>query len=111
MGKYLGALLALVVAAFIVTGTVLTLGGLARGQPLLQAADAGTSTVDQSTLKHAHITLQTFPADPHEDPSWIQSHFPDGMANGIAIPPSGRNQDWVTDWPRTNLLVPAHALV
>ena len=111
MGKYLGAVLSLVVAALIVTGAVLALGGLARGQPLLQAADAGTSTVDQSTLKHTHITLQTFPANPYEDPSWMQSHFPGGMDNGTAIPPAGDNQDWVTYWPSTNLVVPAHTLV
>jgi hypothetical protein len=112
MGKYLGALVTVVLGAALVIGVIAAAGDLAKTQPTLAAGDAGLyTTIGGTRLKTVSLTLQTFPASPYTDPSWLNSHFPDGMDNGFPIPPAGDNQGWVTYWPSTTLKVPTNALV
>ncbi len=113
MGKYLGAVVSLIVGAAIVVGLMTALGALAQPLPRYQAQLGGNVTTDQGTLKHAHLTLQTFPFNPYEDAPWVAANVtgkttPEGMAYPAK---GGDNQDWVTYWPSTTLVVPAHALV
>lgn len=107
MGKYLGAVISVIIGAAVVIGTVAALGGLARLSPPAQASTIGS----QGALKHVHLTLQTFPFSPYEDPAWIAKHVTGQTDHGIAYPAPGDNQDWVTYWPTAALVVPAHALV
>lgn len=111
MGKYLGAILSLIVVAVVVVGMVTALGTLAHLSPPAQASSAGTTQTDQGALQHVHITLQTFANSPYEDPDFIAKHVTGQTDNGIPYPAPGDNQDWVTYWPTTALVVPAHALV
>src|SRR5579859_7412394 len=111
MGKYLGAVLSLIAGVVIVVGTVAMVGGLARLSPPAQASNVGTMQTDQGTLTHVHLTLQTFPFSPYQDHDWIAAHVTGKTDNGIAYPAPGDNQGWVTYWPTTALVVPAHALV
>ena len=111
MGKYLGAVLSLVVAVLVVVGMVAALGAFAHLNPPAQASNAGTAQTDQGTLQHVHITLQTFPFSPYEDPDFVAAHITGKTDNGIPYPAPGDNQDWVTYFPTTALVVPAHSLV
>jgi hypothetical protein len=111
MGKYLGALLSLVVGVAVVLGVATTLGSLAHPLPPLQVSDQGSSSTDVGTLKHVSLTLQTFPNSPYEDQPWVDAHITGKTDNGTPFPPPGDNQGWVTYWPTTTLVVPAHALV
>ena len=111
MRRYLGALVTVIVGAAIVVGVLATLSGTARIPKLFAAPVNGTSNVDGVALKHVTLTLQTFPASPYEDPDWLQKNYPDGMDNGVPIPPQGDNLDWVTYWPTTTFQVPAHSVV
>jgi hypothetical protein len=111
MGKYLGAVLTLIVGVLVVIGMVAALGSLAHLTPPAQASNIGTTQSSSGTLTHVHLTLQTFPFSPYEDPAWVAAHVTGQTDNGIAYPAPGDNQDWVTYWPTTALVVPAHALV
>lgn len=111
MRKYLGALVTVLVGAAVVVAVLLTLINTARIPKLMAASDSGTYNLDAKNLKHVTLTLQTFPANPYEDPAWLAKNYPDGMDNGTPIPPAGDNQDWVTYWPTTTLQVPAHSVV
>lgn len=112
MGKYLGAILSVIVGAAVVVGMLAWLGNGAHLLPSLQASSEGSASTSQGTLKHYSVTLETFPFSPYEDPSWISDNVAtDGTLHGVTIPSAGDNQDWVTYWPRTALVVPAHTLV
>ncbi len=105
MGKYLGSFLSVIVGAGIVIGAVFALGVYSRiPAPISGQPAGGGSTFTQ----HVSLTLQTFPASPYSDAEWLDKHRADYGAN---LPPAGDNQDWVTYWPSTELVVPAHALV
>jgi hypothetical protein len=104
--------LSLVVGAAVVIGMVMTLGALAHPLPADHAQYVGVSTSEQGPLEHAHVTLMTFPFNPYEDQPWVDAHVTGKTSpEGLAYPPPGDNQDWVTYWPTTTLTVPAHALV
>lgn len=112
MGKYLGAVISLVVAAAVALLIISALGAYSHPLPAARASDQGTANTPQGTLKHAALTLQTFPFDPYEDPAWIDANVKGKTLNGIPFPSGpGDNSDWVKYWPTTNLVVPAHALV
>lgn len=111
MRRYLGALVTVIVGAAIVVGVLATLSATARIPQLFAAPVNGTTNVDGANLKHVTLHLQTFPQSPYEDPDWLAKAYPDGMDNGIPVPPAGDNQDWVTYWPTTTFQVPAHAVV
>jgi hypothetical protein len=104
MGKYLGAILSIVVAAGIVVGVIIGIGYFSH-DPRVMAATPANGYVN--SYKHVTIKLATFPFSPYQDSDWISAH---GNDYGQA-PPPGDNQDWVTYWPTTNFTVPAHALV
>lgn len=112
MGKYLGAVVSLVVAGLVALLVIGALGTYSYPLPAAHASDQGTADTPQGTLKHVALTMQTFPFDPYEDPAWIDANVK-GKAddNGLPFPGPGDNQDWVKYWPTTNLVVPAHALV
>lgn len=105
MGKFVGAFLSVVVAAGLVIGVISAVGYYSHNLPEMTAQAAGNSPTG---LKQASISLSTFPMSPYEDPTWLDAHKAD---YGSLLPPPGDNQDWVTYWPTTNLVVPTHALV
>jgi hypothetical protein len=105
MGKFVGAFLTVVVVAGLVFGVISAVGYYSHNLPDMTAQAAG---VAPGGLKQASIALSTFPMNPYEDPEWIDAHKGD---YGSLLPPPGDNQDWVTYWPTTNLVVPTHALV
>lgn len=108
MGKYLGALISVVVIAGFVFGVAKYVGYASDNLPTMVATDSGT----QAGVRHVSLTLQTFPFNPYEDATWVATHIANGRTDhGFAFPPPGDNQDWVTYWPTTNLQVPAHTLV
>lgn len=112
MGKYLGALVSLVVGVAVVLGVLTIIQTQGAAPPAIHAQSGGNSTSDQGSLKYAHLTLMTFPFSPYEDPDWINANVAGQVTpEGLAYPPPGDNQDWVTYWPTTTLVVPAHALV
>ena len=111
MGKIVGALLSVVAAIAIVVGVTATLASLAHPLPALEASSLGTTDQATGNLKHVSITLQTFPFNPYEDQPWVDAHITGKTDNGLPFPQPGDNQDWVTYWPTTNLVVPAHSLV
>ena len=111
MRRYLGALVTVIVGLAVVVAVLVTLSETARIPKLFAAPANGVANVDGVNLKHVTLTLQTFPANPYEDPGWVQKTFPDGMDNGMPIPQPGDNQDWVTYWPTTTFQVPAHSVV
>ncbi len=108
MGKYLGAVLSVIVGAAVVVGMLVFLGSSSHLLPSLQAASAGTQSTSEGTLKHVALTIQTFPFSPYEDKQFMSTYK---APDGVTPPPPGDNQDWVTYWPRTDLVVPAHSVV
>jgi hypothetical protein len=109
MGKYLGALLAVLAAAGIVFGVATVASYAGRTSPLMTGTAAGT---DASTgLQHVTLNLQTFPFSPYTDPAFIQSHVTGQSFHGFPYPGPGDNQAWVLYWPTTSLQVPRHTLV
>jgi hypothetical protein len=108
MGKYLGALLAVLVAAGIVSGVAVAVAYYSHPLPLMVATDNGVSP---DGLRQASITLQTFANSPYEDPQFIATHVTGQNDHGFPYPAPGDNLDWVTYWPTTSFQVPTHALV
>ena len=111
MRRYVGALVTVVVGAVAAIVIISSLGTFSRPQVSAQAQDIGTQSTAAGTLKHVSLTLQTFPMNPYEDPAWIAAHVTGQTDHGVPYPAPGDNQDWVTYWPTTNLVVPAHAVV
>lgn len=112
MGKYLGAVISLVVAAAVALFIISALGTYARPLPAASASDQGSANTPLGSLKKASLTLQTFPFDPYEDQAWIDANVTGKTLNGVPFPSAeGDNPDWVKYWPTTTLVVPAHALV
>jgi hypothetical protein len=107
MGKYLGAVLAVLVAAGVVTGVAFAVGYYSRPLPTWTPATGGS--IDR--VPAVSITLQTFANSPYQDPDFIASHVTGKDDNGFPFPPPGDNQGWVTYWPTTNFQVPTHTLV
>jgi hypothetical protein len=107
MGKYLGAILAVLVAAGIVGGVAVGISNASVQHTTMAAADAGSL----NGLRHVALSLETFPFSPYEDQDFINSHYANQLDNSFPIPPAGDNQDWVTYWPTTALQVPTNALV
>jgi hypothetical protein len=105
MGKYVGALFSIVVAAGIVIGVIWGVGYYSRPLPVMTASAA---PADASGLNHVTLNLAAFPFSPYQDPDWVNAHKDDF---GALLPQPGDNQAWVTYWPTTNLKVPAHSLV
>jgi hypothetical protein len=105
MGRYLGALLSVVVAAGIVIGVISAIGYYSHEQPAVAAENAGQGP---GSYKHVSIHLQTFPNNPYEDPDFVAKYQ---STYGNPPPAQGDNLDWVTYWPNTNMVVPTHALV
>ena len=108
MGKYLGAVLTVLIIGAGVAGVVAGVGIAAHELPLMKAQAAGGQV---SGLTPVTLHLQTFPFNPYEDSDWISSHVTGQSDFGFAFPQPGDNQDWVTYWPTTTLQVPTHALV
>ncbi len=110
MGKYIGAFLSVVASALLVVVVINILGATGTtATPLTASASADTVSTSQGVLKRASISLDTLPAGAYTDPDFVQQYkaaHPD-----VKIPPEGNNEDWVTYWPTTDLVVPAHALV
>src|SRR5690348_6127040 len=105
MGKYVGALLSIVLTAGIVIGVIAADGYYSHDLPVMKASAA---PADASGLNHVSLEISTFPFNPYQDPDWLNAH----KGNfGDLLPPPGDNQHWVTYWPTTNLTVPAHSLV
>ncbi len=112
MGKYLGAVISLVVAAGVALLIISALGTYSHPLPAAHASNQGTADTPQGTLKKASVTLQTFPFDPYTDQPWIDANVKGKTLDGEPFPSElGDNSDWVKYWPTTNLVVPAHALV
>ncbi|MGZ3672953.1 MAG: hypothetical protein ACXVCO_01470 [Ktedonobacterales bacterium] len=112
MGKYLGAVISLVVAAAVALLIISALGTYSHPLPEASASNQGTANTPLGPMKKVSLTLQTFPFDPYEDPAWIDANVKGKTLNGEPYPAAeGDNPDWVKYWPTTNLVVPAHALV
>lgn len=107
MGKYLGALITVVLGAAVVIGLIVTLGAYSTQPAVKKAVAAPAVSSTGNYTKTASINLQTLPASGYTDPEWLQKH---GADTG-PIPPAAPHQDWVMYWPTTQLVVPAHALV
>lgn len=108
MGKYVGAILSVLVAAGIVFGAAAAIGSASHALPTLTAASQGTTS---DGLKQVSINLETFPFSPYTDPDFVQQNVTGKDYHGFPYPAPGDNQSWVTYWPTTALKVPAHALV
>lgn len=113
MRRYVGAIITLVVLVAVGLGLVFALGALSQPQPSLVAGNAGTTQDAQgNTLKQATIHLETYPFNPYEDSDFIKAHVTGQTLDGYPFPSqAGDHPDWVTYWPTTTLVVPAHALV
>jgi hypothetical protein len=116
MGKYLGAILAVAVAAAVLVGLIKGLNTWAIEQPAMAALNTSPVELqgaDGQSLKQVSLELQTFPNSPDENPDWETEHNyqlqrPDApKLNALDAPQA----DWVTYGPSTTLTVPAHALV
>ncbi len=105
--RILGGALAAVVVVAAIGILIIRLLSVFTAQPHPMQPTAATA----AGVKRVSLTLQTFPFSPYEDPQWLKTHVNNGHEIGILIPPRGANQDWVTYWPTTNLVVPAHAVV
>ncbi|HEY7782362.1 MAG TPA: hypothetical protein VIC85_19375 [Ktedonobacterales bacterium] len=108
MGKYLGAVLTVLIIGAGVAGVVAGVGIAAHELPLMKAQASGSQA---NGYKSVTLHIQTFPNSPYENPDWIQKHVTGQKDFGFDFPPSGDNQDWVTYWPTTTLQVPTHAIV
>jgi hypothetical protein len=94
-GKLLaGAIVAVLIGAIVVAGTIVILRGQQSDQPLLKATVNGTASTSQGTLPHAFLDLSTYPD------SLAGEHGSNG----------GDHPDWVS-YSTTSLQVPAHSLV
>ncbi|MGO8947189.1 MAG: hypothetical protein ACLQUY_05905 [Ktedonobacterales bacterium] len=112
MGKYLGAIISLVVAAAVAIGLIALLGGFQHVVPGTTAKYAGQAIGSNgSVVQNVNITLQTFPMDPYSDPTFVANHITGQTDNGVPWPGAGDNEEWVKYEPTTNLTVPQNALV
>jgi hypothetical protein len=89
-----GAVVAVLIGAIVVAGTIVILRSQQSDQPLLRATVNGTASTSQGTLPHAFLDLSTYP----------DSLAGEHGANG------GDHPDWVS-YSTTSLEVPAHSLV
>jgi hypothetical protein len=89
-----GAVVAVLIGAIVVAGTIVILRSQQSNQPLLRATVNGTASTSQGTLPHAFLDLSMYP----------DSLAGEHGANG------GDHPDWVS-YSTTSLEVPAHSLV
>lgn len=122
MGKYIGAIASVVIVAGITLGIIAFLGQVGYfGHPQAFGAPASPAVSAPSSLKHATLGLEIFPASPYTDPGALDSFKSiaakstagalDNSGSAVKFSPPGDHPDWVTYWPTTRLVVPAHALV
>ncbi|HEX6123106.1 MAG TPA: hypothetical protein VFY89_08095 [Ktedonobacterales bacterium] len=116
MGKYLGAILAVAVAAAVLIGLIMGLGTWAIEQPAMTAQSSSPVRItDQhgQALQQVALTLQTFPNSPVLNPEWeAEHHYSLQRPEAPTLNSQNAAQDdWVTYGPTTTLTVPAHSLV
>ncbi len=104
-GKWITALIVLLVGAGVTVGVGFLLNYLQVYQTPLTAQAGGASTSQQ-----ANLTLYTFPQGPDSVPQWEAEHNYHTMEN-LNTPTLDQHQEWVTYGPSTNLVVPAHSTV
>ncbi|HEU5438560.1 MAG TPA: hypothetical protein VFU88_04655 [Ktedonobacterales bacterium] len=108
MGRYIGALITVIVLVGIGLGAINFLGAAANLPPTIHAASQGAS----GSYQHVSLTLQTYPFDPYQDNAFINSHVKGQTLNREPYPQQmGDNADWVKYWPTTDFVVPQHAIV
>jgi hypothetical protein len=112
MGRYVGAIIAVVAVAALAIGLVAYLGNYGQLPTISAASQAPVTSSSLASLKHVSLTLETFPNDPYQDQAFIDKNVTGKKLDGESYPTGpGANPDWVKYWPTTNLVVPAHALV
>lgn len=127
MSKYVTAAATIVLTALIILGIVGILNHYGyHFKHTVSAAAAGTVTTAQGTVNHVYLTVETFPADPNTDPGGLStfkaqeskaesgsngSSGPGRSEQNIQFPGPSAHPDWVTYWPTTQFVVPAHSLV
>lgn len=119
MGKLFGAIGSLVVVTGLVLGLIALLGQIGYFDHPQAFASSATSS---SSVKHANLVLETLPASAYDDPAQLNtfksivekgdaSSLGQAASSNAAFSPPGDHPNWVTYWPTTRLVVPAHALV
>lgn len=107
LGKYIVALVVVLVGAGAVVATGFGLNVLQVYQPRVFAQAKGAAA-----RQHVYLTLQTFPESPDAVPAWEAEHHYKLLRNGNGSTPTlDPHEDWVTYGPSTNLRVPAHSTV
>lgn len=127
MGKYIAAIVTVVITGAIILGILGVLNYFGYGMKHTVSATAvGSSTTSSGTVNHVSLTVETFPADPNTDPQGLStfksleaksesggsgSPGPGRSEQSIQFPGPGAHPSWVTYWPTTKFVVPAHSLV
>lgn len=127
MSKYVAAVGTIVLTGLIILGIVGILHYFGYGmKSTLSVGASGTSATSAGPVKHVYLTVETFPADPNTDPgglSVFKSQEAKSGSGSNGVPGPGRSElniqfpgpsahpDWVTYWPTTQFVVPAHSLV
>ncbi len=112
MRSIVGAVIALVVAAALGIGTLATLQHAGQQLPPASAANSSSPVPQFTGMKQASLSIETFPMSPFEDQDFIDKNVTGKTLDGEPYPAQGGdNLDWVTYWPTTAFVVPAHALV
>jgi hypothetical protein len=112
MRSFVGAVIALVVVAALGLGAIAVLRHAGEQLPSISAVTPSSPVPQYAGTKQATLSLETFPMNPYEDPDFISANVTGKTLDGEPYPTApGDNQDWVTYWPTTALVVPANSLV
>ena len=105
LGKWVTALVLIALGVVWVGGIAAILHFMGTTTPSAQAQQA--APLPNLPQKHVSLTLQTFPNTPTD--AWMSEHHYQFAQPGIT--PFHFHADWVRYGPRTDLVVPAHAVV
>lgn len=122
MGKVIGSIVSVLLAVIVVLVTIFVLNSLGYHAHAQLSASPGSSVTTQAgNLQHVYLSVETFPSSPYTDPQQVNTfkalerQYSTGPgASGspaIQFPGPQDHPDWVTYWPTTQFVVPAHALV
>ena len=112
MRSFVGAMIALVVTAALGLGAIAVLQNGGKQLPPVSAVNSSSPIAQFAGMKQASMSIETFPFNPYEDQDFIDKNVTGKTLDGEPYPSApGDNQDWVTYWPTTAFVVPAHALV
>ena len=112
MRSFVGAVIALVVTAALGLGVIAVLQHAGQQRPPITAVNSSSPVPQFAGMKQATMTLETFPNSPFEDQDFIDKNVTGKTLDGEPYPTGpGDNLDWVTYWPTTAFVLPAHALI